>query len=99
MEKAAWMISFKLKDGVTKEDFIEATRRLHDNVLSKQKGFISWEQWLDKDTWTDFVVWETIEDAQSAMTAGSGKEEAKQFYAMLQMKTCSMTTSTFVKKY
>lgn len=100
MDKTAWIISFKIKDTVTKDDFIEATKHLHDNVLSKQKGFISWEQYLDKDgTWTDFVLWETLEDAKAATTAGAGKEEAKKFYAMLKMETCVMNTSTFVKKY
>lgn len=78
-EIAVWIISFKIKDNVTKEEFIEATKVLHDNVLSKQKGFISWEQYLDKDTWTDLVTWESLEYAKAANTAGTGKDEAKKF--------------------
>lgn len=99
MAKTAWIISFKLKKGISQEDFIAATQKLHDEVLSKAKGFISWQQYLQGDTWTDFVTWETLEDANNGTEVGNGTEEAKNFYAMLQMNTCRMLTSSFVKEY
>jgi len=46
MTKAVWNFSFKLKKGVSQEDFIKATKKLHDEVISKAKGFVSWEQYL-----------------------------------------------------
>lgn len=99
MEKAAWIISFKLRKGVSAEDFIAATRRLHDEVVSKAQGFISWEQYVQEDIWTDFVLWETLEDANRATTIGQGQEAAKKFYNMLQMNSCKMLVSSFIKKY
>lgn len=99
MSKAAWIISFKLKKSVSQEDFIAATQRLHDEVISKAKGFISWEQYLQGDTWTDFVTWETLEDANNGVEVGHGSEAAEKFYAMLQMNTCKMLVSSLVKKY
>ena len=99
MPKAVWNISFQLRKGVTQEEFIAATQVLHDEVLSKAKGFISWEQYLQGDTWTDFVTWETLEDANNGLHVGHGTEQAKKFYSLLKMQTCRMLTSTFVKRY
>lgn len=99
MPKAVWNFSFKLKKGVLQEDFIEATKKLHDEIISKATGFVSWEQYLQGDVWTDFVVWETLEDANNGTTAAEGSELAKNFYAMIQMNTCKALISTFVKKY
>lgn len=99
MSKAVWNFSYKLKKGVSQEDFIEATKKLHDQVISKAKEFISWEQYLQGDVWTDFVVWETLEDANNGTTVGRGNELVKIFYAMIQMNTCKALISTFVKKY
>lgn len=42
---------------MTEEEFIALTQKLHDEVISKAKGFISWEHFLQKDVWTDFVLW------------------------------------------
>lgn len=76
-----------------------ATQRLHDEVLSKAKGFIFWEQYLQGDTWTDFVKWETLEDANDGTQVGNDSEAAEKFYAMLQMDTCNMLISSLVKRY
>ncbi|MBP1042902.1 helix-turn-helix transcriptional regulator [Vagococcus sp. BWB3-3] len=100
MVNTAWLISYKLKDGVSNEDFIKATQKLHDNCVSKADGFLFWEQYLDKDTWTDFVMWETQEDARNGVHAGTGREESGKFYSMIQMETCTTKmASSFVKRY
>ena len=39
MAKTAWIFSYKLRKNVTKEEFIECTQKLHDEVISKAKGF------------------------------------------------------------
>ena len=73
MAKTAWIFSYKLRKNVTKEEFMEATQRLHDQVISKAKGFLSWEHYLQDGaqdgTWTDFVLWESEEDARNAISA------------------------------
>ena len=99
MPKAVWNFSFKLKKGVSQEDFIKATKKLHDEIIAKAKGFVSWEQYLQGDVWTDFVVWESMEDANKGTTAAEGSEQAKTFYAMIQMNTCKALISSLVKKY
>lgn len=72
---------------------------MHDEIISKATGFVSWEQYLQGDVWTDFVVWETLEHANNGTTAAEGSELAKNFYAMIQMNTCKALISTFVRKY
>lgn len=99
MSKAIWNFSFKLKKGVTQDDFIEAAKKLHDEIISKAKGFLSWEQYLQGDTWTDLVIWETLEDANNATTVAEGSELSKNFYAMMQMNTCRALVSEFVIQY
>ncbi len=99
MAKTAWIFSYKLKKNVTDEQFIELTQKLHDEVISKAKGFISWEHYLQDKTWTDFVLWETEEEAQNATTIGKGKEVTENFYACIQMNTCRALISQLVKKY
>ena len=46
MDKTAWIFSYKLKKNVSEEQFIELTQKLHDEIISKAKGFISWEHYL-----------------------------------------------------
>ncbi len=99
MAKTAWIFSYKLKKNVNKEQFVELTQKLHDEIISKAKGFISWEHYLQKDTWTDFVLWETEEDATNATLIGKGKEVTENFYACIQMNTCKALISQLVKKY
>lgn len=99
MSKAIWMFSFKLKKSATKEEFISATQKLHDEVISKQKGFISWTQYLDGDTWIDLVNWESLEDANKALTAGNNNETAKNFYSLLNMTSCKTKVLPAEKSY
>ena len=99
MSKTAWIFSYKLKKGIKEEKFIALTQKLNDEIISKAKGYISWEQYLQKDTWTDFVLWETEEDAHNATTIGKGKEVTNDFYACIQMNTCKALISKLIKRY
>ncbi|MCI8553958.1 MAG: hypothetical protein HFJ80_03325 [Clostridiales bacterium] len=99
MAKTAWIFSYKLRKNVSEEQFIEQTQKLHDEVISKAQGFISWEHYLQGDIWTDFVLWETEDDAHHATTIGKGKEVTKNFYACIQMNTCRALIAPLVKRY
>lgn len=99
MAQTAWIFSYKLKKNVSDEQFMDCTKALHDEVISKAKGFISWEHYVQDTTWTDFVLWETQEDADNATTVGKGKDVTNKFYACIQMNTCRALISQLVKKY
>ena len=74
MAKTAWIFSYKLKKSVTPEEFMERTQALHDAVISKAKGFLSWEHYLPDSaqdgTWTAFVLWESEVDARHKFELG-----------------------------
>ena len=99
MSNAVWFISFKLKKGVSAEDFLSASEKVHDEVISKQKGHISWKQLVDGETWADLITWETMEDARNALTAGSGNPAAKAFYSLLNMNSCKTQIFSVEKSY
>ena len=97
MSNAVWFITFQLEKGVSVEDFLLASEKCHHEVLSKQKGFISWEVLRDGDTWVDLVKWETAEDAKNAEMAGEANPAAHAFYACLDMNSCQMQLFTVEK--
>ncbi len=51
MAQTAWIFSYKLRKNVSEEVFIERTQKLHDEVISKAKGFISWEHYVQDSVW------------------------------------------------
>ncbi len=70
------------------KDFLIASKKCNDEVLSKQKGYISWEVLKEGDTWVDLVKWETLEDAKKAETAGAGNPVSHKFYSFINMDSC-----------
>jgi quinol monooxygenase YgiN len=90
MPKAVWYISYKLIEGANVKDFLLASKKCHDDSMSKNKGFISWDVLRDGDTWVDVVTFETMEDAENA--EGDGNEttthpSALAFYAFIDPDT------------
>ena len=99
MTNAVWFISFKLKKDVSVEDFLIASEKCHNEVLSKQKGFISWEVLRDGDTWVDLVKWETAEDAKNGEAAGESHPAAHAFYSFINMNSCKTQLFSVEKRY
>lgn len=91
MSNTVWFISYQLKKNVSAEDFLLASAKCNEEVLSKQKGFISWEVLRNGDTWVDLVKWETEEDAKNAETAGAKNPAAQAFYSFINMPSCKQT--------
>jgi heme-degrading monooxygenase HmoA len=94
-----WFCSYSLKKDASVEDFLIASAKCNEEVLSKQKGFISWEVLRDGDTWVDLVRWETAEDAKKAETAGSNNPASHAFYAFIDMNTCKLQPYSVEKSY
>lgn len=99
MPKAIWFISYKLKKDASVEDFLSASKKCHDEVLSQQKGFLSWEVLRDGDTWVDLVAWASPEDAKKGETAGAGNPAARTFYSYINMSTCKLQLYTVEKTH
>jgi len=100
MSKAIWFISYKLKKGASVEDFLVASEKTHNEVLSKKKGFISWNVLLNEDTWVDFVTWKTIEDAINAEKSGGEPDPiAAEFYSFINFNSIKSRIYTIEKEY
>ena len=99
MSNAFWFISYKLKKGVSVQDFLLASEKCHAEVLSKQKGFISWEVLRDGDTWVDLVKWETAEDAKNGETAGANNPISHEFYSFINMSSCKLKLYSIEKSH
>ena len=86
MSNAIWLISYKLVEGASVADFLLASKKCHDEVLSKKKGFISWKVLRDVNTWVDLVTWETMEDAvNSEKDDGNMNPVAQKFYSFIDL--------------
>lgn len=99
MAKSIWFISYKLVKGTAVEEFLAVSQKVHEEVLSQQKGFVSWRVLQNGDTWVDEVVWESQEDAEKGETAGQDNPSAQAFYSMIEMESCQNTCYALVKEY
>jgi len=102
MLKAVWHISYKLVEGADVQEFLLASKKCHDDSLSKNKGFISWDVLRDGDTWVDFVTFESMEDANNA--EGDDNEAGKHpsalaFYSFIDPNTLKATSYTLEKRH
>ena len=82
-KKTGMIISFKLKDGVSTDDFLTASDKIQENYLSKCKGFISRQLMIIDGVWTDWVIWETFPDADNSMGKAEENESAKVFTSLI----------------
>ena len=88
MSNVVFFNSYKLKKGVSVPDFLEAAGRLNDEYISKQKGFISSKIAVDGETWADFTIFETMEDAKKFAEASEPSGLADKFYSFINFSSC-----------
>ena len=88
MSKCIFFNSYKLKKGVNIDDFLMAAKKLNNEHISKQKGYISYEITVDGENWADFTIFETLKDAKSFAEINSPNDVAKKFYSFINFNTC-----------
>ena len=88
MSNAVYFVSYKLKKGASVPDFLLAAETLCKDYMSKQKGFISWKQVVDGETWADILTVETMEDAKRISTPTEPNPLAEAFYAYINLNSC-----------
>ena len=89
MSNAVYYVSYKLKKGKEISDFLLATEKLSNEIKSKHKGFVSWKQLLDGNTWADFATFETMEDLNKFKEASKKPSDtAKEFYSFINLFSC-----------
>lgn len=72
-------------------------RKLHNEVISKEKDLYLGNTMYKKTLGTDFVLSENEENTNNTVTVGPGHEVSKDFYACIQMNTCRAFISHLVK--
>jgi len=82
-KKQGMIISFKLKEGVSAEEFLAASDEIQTKYLSGCKGFISRQLMIIDGVWTDWVIWETMTDANHAMHRSEESEAVKKFFSLI----------------
>jgi len=82
-KKTGLLITFKLKDGVSTEDFLAASDKIQENYLSKCKGFISRQLMVKDGVWTDWMIMETFPDADNSVKKAMDNADAVKFVSMV----------------
>ena len=88
MSNTIFYVSYKLKKGASVPSFLHASEKLNDEYMSKQKGYISWQQGLDGETWADLITFETMEDAKRVEESTDPNELAENFYSFINLMSC-----------
>ena len=91
MTKTIWTCEFKLNKGTSEAEFLAASKALGKEYISKQKGYISWQQLKGDNTWIDVLTWKTLEDAkafESSGNNGGGGELADKYFSFVDLMSC-----------
>jgi len=100
MSNAVWFISYKLVEGASVPEFLIASEKTHNEVLSKKKGFVSWKVLIDGDTWVDLVTWETMDNAINAENDdGDTDPIALEFYSFIDPNSLKSLVFSVEKSY
>mgnify|MGYP003960555245 CR=1 FL=1 len=100
MAETIEIVTFRLADGTSNEDFVAETALMERNFLGKLKGFMNRDTGISKDGAVVVNLhWESPEDAQASMDKFVDAEETKAFTAMIQMDTFVMTRYELVDHY
>ena len=102
MPNAVFFNTYKLKDGVSVPDFLLVAERLNNEFISKQKGYVSWQQLRDGDIWADVITFETMSDLENFKKVSKNPSElAQEFYSFMNLspKLCKMHVFTTEKSY
>ncbi|MGH9949632.1 MAG: antibiotic biosynthesis monooxygenase family protein [Pyrinomonadaceae bacterium] len=83
--------TFKLKPGVTADEFRPLDNAVEVQYVVKQPGFISRESAAgDNGEWLVVVHWRSVEDAEASMASFSSAAAAEQFMSKIDASTMSM---------
>jgi len=100
MSNAVFYCSFKLKKGADVPNFLQAAETLNNEYISKQKGYISWKQLSDGETWADFLTFETMEDVKNfENNSANAGELSANFYSFINLNSCVVKYFSVERSY
>ena len=99
MSNAVFYCAYNLKKGASVPEFLQAAETLNNEYISKQKGYISWKQLVDGDTWADFLTLETMDDAKNVSEPTGTNELAEKFYSFINLNSCIVHLFSVERSY
>ena len=99
MSNAVYYVSYKLKKGASIPEFLLAAEKLNNEYMSKQKGYISWQQLVEGETWVDMATFETMDDAKRVANPTSTNDLAEKFYSFINLNSCKAHIFTVERSY
>ena len=91
------IVTMKLAEGITVEEFEPVDRAIEDEHVSKQTGFVSRQAAFSDGRWVVVVNWESAEAAQASMDSFTSARAAAKFMSMIDTNTLSMTRYTLAR--
>ena len=89
------VVTFKLKQGVTADEFRPLDKAVELQHVAKQPGFISRESAAGDDgEWLVIVHWRSVKDAEASMASFSSAPATKQFMSKIDANTMAMKRYT-----
>ncbi|MCL2387195.1 MAG: hypothetical protein FWC89_06545 [Defluviitaleaceae bacterium] len=100
MSNAVFYCSFELNKDADVSAFLAAAEKLNNEYISKQKGYISWKQLCDGNTWADFLTFETMEDVKKfeAESENAG-ELAQAFFSFINFDSIKQHCFAIERSY
>lgn len=100
MAKTVEIVTFRLKDGVSREEFVEETVSMEREFLGKLKGFVDRDTGISEDGEVVVVLhWESAGDAQASINKFVDAPQTKAFTAMIDMDTFVMRRFEMIDHY
>ncbi|MCL1845222.1 MAG: hypothetical protein FWF77_04900 [Defluviitaleaceae bacterium] len=97
---AVFYVEYKLTKDANAADFLAASEQLNNEHISKQPGYVSWQQVRDGDTWADLLMFETMQDAKNfEQSSATPNEYAMKFYSFINLSTCKSHFFNVEKSY
>ncbi|WP_104402712.1 hypothetical protein [Vibrio penaeicida] len=91
MEQVLEIVNYKVLDGVTESQLLEASDQI-TGFLKRSEGFLyrslSYNQ--QKETWTDTVYWQDMEKAKAASKEFMTAPETQDYASKIEMESVDM---------
>jgi len=94
------IINYELAEATTEEQLLKVAKRIVENWMYKQSGFMKWEIHSNSDgSYTDIVYWKAKEDAKRAEKEMQNIPNAVEWFACYKEGTISSKNLTTVAAF
>ena len=85
------IVTFKLKPGITAQDFGSLDKEVELQHVARQPGFVSRESAASDDgEWLVIVRWRSVQDAEASMASFSAAPATQEFMSKIQAGSMNM---------